>query len=191
SFLEGDISIMKPVENLEKAIDNLQSEITRYLVELSQRRLTAEEAEELPVLIHNVNDIERIGDHSENIVELTERRVEKKLSLSEEAVKELSLMWNELNSMMIETEEALKSRDSEKAENVIMREQKINRLQIDLKKSHVNRLNQGGYDLKAGIVFMDMVDNMEKIGDHLTNIAQGVIGGMRWTYKGEIRIPRS
>ncbi|MGB3081461.1 MAG: Na/Pi cotransporter family protein [Candidatus Omnitrophota bacterium] len=191
SFLEGDISIMKPVENLEKAIDNLQSEITRYLVELSQRNLTTEEAEELPVLIHNVNDIERIGDHSENIVELTERRVEKKLSLSEEAVKELSLMWNELNSMMIETEEALKSRDSEKAENVIMREQKINRLQIDLKKSHVNRLNQGGYDIKAGIVFMDMVDNMEKIGDHLTNIAQGVIGGMRWTYKGEIRIPRS
>ncbi|MGB2599526.1 MAG: Na/Pi cotransporter family protein, partial [Candidatus Omnitrophota bacterium] len=191
SFLEGDISIMKPVENLEKAIDNLQSEITRYLVELSQRNLTTEEAEELPVLIHNVNDIERIGDHSENIVELAERRVEKKLSLSEEAVKELSLMWNELNSMMIETEEALKSRDSEKAENVIMREQKINRLQIDLKKSHVNRLNQGGYDIKAGIVFMDMVDNMEKIGDHLTNIAQGVIGGMRWTYKGEIRIPRS
>ncbi|MGB2660959.1 MAG: Na/Pi cotransporter family protein [Candidatus Omnitrophota bacterium] len=190
SFLEGDISIMKPVENLEKAIDNLQSEITRYLVELSQRNLTTEEAEELPVLIHNVNDIERIGDHSENIVELTERRVEKKLSLSEEALKELSLMWNELNSMMIETEEALKSRDSEKAENVIMREQKINRLQIDLKKSHVNRLNQGGYDIKAGIVFMDMVDNMEKIGDHLTNIAQGVIGGMRWTYKGEIRIPQ-
>ena len=191
SFLEGNISITKPVENLERAIDNLQSEITRYLVELSQRRLTAEEAEELPVLIHNVNDIERIGDHSENIVELTERRIEKKLVLTDEALNELTLMWNELNSMMIETQEALKGRDSEKAESVIMREQKINHPQTSLKKSHVNRLNEGGYDLKAGIVFMDMVDNMEKIGDHLTNIAQGIIGGMRWTYKDDLRVSKT
>jgi phosphate:Na+ symporter len=187
SFLENDLSEIKAVPKFEQAVDNLQSEITRYLIELSQRTLTPEESEELPVLIHTVNDIERIGDHSENIVELAERKIEKKLPFTDEAIKELKLMWNEVNSMMIETEEALRKNDSRKAETALMREQKINHLQIELKKSHVKRLNSGACDLKSGIIFIDMVDNMEKIGDHLTNVAQGVIGGMRWTYKGEPR----
>jgi phosphate:Na+ symporter len=188
SFLEDDLQELKPVPKYEQAIDNLQSAITQYLIELSQKELTQEESEELPVLIHNVNDIERIGDHSENIMDLAERKVEKKLPLPDDAVSELGLMWNEVSSMIIETEAALKSRDSQKAETVLMREQKVNHLQVELKKAHVKRLNSGGCDLKSGILFMDMVDNMEKIGDHLTNIAQGIIGGMRWTYKGDIHV---
>ncbi len=180
SFLENDMSEMKPVGRLEQAVDNLQSAITQYLVELSQGRLSQEESEELPVLIHSVNDIERIGDHAENIVELAERKIEKKLLFSDEAIKELTLMWNELNSMMIETEDALRKNDPQIGESVLKREQRINALQIELKKSHVDRLNLGSCDLKSGIVFLDFVDNLEKIGDHLTNVAQGVIGHMRW-----------
>lgn len=187
-FLENKLDGVKQVVKLEQAVDNLQSEITQYLIELSQRTLTSEESEELPVLIHSVNDIERIGDHSENIVDLCERKIENKLSLPDAAERELKVMWNELNSMMIETEEALSENDTQRAESVIMREQKINHLQIELKRSHANRLNGAVCDLRSGIIFMDMVDNMEKIGDHLTNIAEGVIGGMRWTYKGEVRV---
>ncbi len=180
SFLENDLSAVKPVARLEQAVDNLQSAVTQYLVELSQRPLSQEESEEIPVLIHSVNDIERIGDHAENIVELAERKVEKKLPLSEEAVNELRLMWNELNSMMIETEEALRKNDTQIAENVLRREQKINEFQDELKRSHVKRLNNGSCDLLSSIVFIDFVDNLEKVGDHLTNIAQGVISEMRW-----------
>lgn len=179
-FFQGDPTAVKPVSKLEQAVDNLQSAITQYLVELSQRNLTQEESEELPVLIHNVNDIERIGDHAENIVELSERKIESKLPFTDEAMKELNLMWNELDSMMIEAEEALKKNDSQIAENVLKREQNINNFQVELKRSHVNRLNQGDCNLKSGIVFMDFVDNLEKIGDHLTNVAQGVMGKMRW-----------
>ncbi len=186
SFFENDLSALKPVAKLEQAVDNLQSAITQYLVELSQRVLSPEESQELPVLIHNVNDIERIGDHSENIVELTERKIDKKLPFSEEAISELRLMWNELNGMMIEAEEALRKNDSQMAENVLRREQRVNKFQSDLKKSHVNRLNSGACDIQSGVVFIDFVDNLEKIGDHLTNVAQGVIGEMRWRgYQGE------
>jgi phosphate:Na+ symporter len=180
SFFESDLNVLKRVSQLEQAVDNLQSEITQYLIELSQRNLSQEESEELPVLIHNVNDIERIGDHSENIVELAERKIEKKLPFTDEAIKQSTLMWNELHSMMIEVEQALKKNDSNLAKNVLAREERINRLQIELKKSHVNRLNDGRCNLKSGIVFLDLVDNLEKIGDHLTNIAEGIIGGMRW-----------
>ncbi|NQT33085.1 MAG: Na/Pi cotransporter family protein [Candidatus Omnitrophica bacterium] len=180
SFFEDDLSEAKPVERLEQAVDNLQSAITQYLVELSQEDLSREVSEELPVLIHSVNDIERIGDHAENIVELTERKIEKKLPFSEEATSELTLMWNELSSMMIEAQEALRGNDTETAENVLRREEQINKFQIDLKKAHVSRLNQSSCDMRSGVVFMDLVDNMEKIGDHLSNIAQGVVSGMRW-----------
>ncbi|RKY42446.1 MAG: hypothetical protein DRP85_02755 [Candidatus Makaraimicrobium thalassicum] len=180
SFLEGDMAALKPVTKLEQAIDNLQSAITQYLVELSQRKLSREISEELPVLIHSVNDIERIGDHAENIAELSERKMEKKLPFTNEAINELSLMWNELSSMMIEAEEALRKNASQIAETVLNREQRVNDFQINLKKAHINRLHHGLCNIRSGVVFMDFVDNLEKIGDHLTNIAQGVMGEMKW-----------
>jgi phosphate:Na+ symporter len=186
-FFERDIAAPKQVIKLERAVDNLQSSITQYLVELSQRDLSQEVSEELPVLIHSVNDIERIGDHAENIVEFAERRIEEKLPFTDEAINELRLMWNELSSMMAETEEALKSNDTQIAESVLKREHRINHFQEDLKNSHVSRLNARHCNIISGIVFIDLIDNMEKIGDHLTNVAQGVIGKMRWrTYEEEL-----
>ncbi|MFC1624188.1 Na/Pi cotransporter family protein [Candidatus Omnitrophota bacterium] len=180
SFIEDDPARSKQVPELEQTVDNLQSEITQYLVELSQRTLTENQSEELPVLIHSVNDVERIGDHSENIAELTERKIEKKLPFTNEAIKELTLMWNELHSMMIETEKALEKNDFNIARNVLVREERINTFQIELKKSHVNRLSQGSCNIRSGIIFLDFVDNLEKIGDHLSNVAKGVVGHMRW-----------
>jgi phosphate:Na+ symporter len=180
AFLEDDLSAARPVPKYEQAVDNLQSAITQYLVELSQRGLTEEISQELPVLIHSVNDIERVGDHAENIVELAERKIEKKLSFTDDAMKDLTLMWNELSSMMIETAEALKKNDPSVAESVLEREHRINLFQEDLKDSHVSRLNSGQCNMISGVVFIDLVDNLEKIGDHLTNVAQGVIGKMRW-----------
>ena len=184
AFFENTMNGVKNVAKIEQAVDTLQSEITQYLIELSQRTLSVEESEELPVLIHSVNDIERVGDHAENIVEFVERRVENKLPFSDDAIKGLRGMWNELNCMMIETEQALKRNDTQIAESVLQREQRINDFQIKLKISHVNRLSEGICDIQSGIVFMDFIDSLEKIGDHLTNVAQGVIGGMRWrTYE--------
>lgn len=180
SFLENDLDKLTAIQELEEAVDNLQSEITQYLVELSQKNLTQIQSEELPVLIHSVNDVERVGDHSENIMELSERKFEKKLPFSDEAIRELTLMWNELHSMILETEQALDKNDQGIAKNVLVREQRINRFQVELKKSHVNRLNEEKCNIKSGILFLDFVDNLEKIGDHLSNIAQGIVGGMRW-----------
>jgi len=179
-FFGNNLSSLKKIHEREQAVDNLQSAITQYLVEVSQRTLTEDQSEELPVLIHSVNDVERIGDHSENIAELVERRVEKKLPITSEAMKELTLMWNELHSMMIEAAIALEKSDPDMAKSVVSREERINAFQIDLRKSHVSRLNEGKCSLISGIVFIDLVDNLEKIGDHLTNVAQGVLEGMRW-----------
>jgi len=184
-FFKNDMNALKPVPEMEQAVDDLQSSITQYLVEISQKDLTQVESEELPVMIHSVNDVERIGDHSENIVELVERKLEKKLPFTDNAIKELTLMWNELHSMMIETAIALEKDDFKIAEKVLVREERINKFQTELKKSHVDRLGEGSCNLKSGIVFIDLVDNLEKIGDHLSNIAQGVLEGMRWKARVE------
>ncbi|MDP8264432.1 MAG: Na/Pi cotransporter family protein [Candidatus Aceula lacicola] len=187
SFLKNDLGKIAGISEREEAVDNLQTEITQYLVELSQRNLTLDQSEELPVLIHSVNDVERVGDHSENILELSERKFEKKLPFTDEAIRELTLMWNELHSMILETEQALDASDVDIARRVLAREKNINEFQFTLKKAHVRRLNDSKCNIKSGIVFLDFVDNLEKIGDHLSNVAKGIIGGMKWnpTEKGD------
>ena len=180
SFIKNTNGAEKKVAEMEEAIDNLQSEITQYIVELSQKGLAAYEDEQLPVLIHNVNDIERIGDHSENIVDLAERRIEGRLRMSDKAINDIKAMWNEVSGMLADTEQILKTNDVEHAGNILSHEERVNLFQKELKDGHVDRLNNKECDLKSGVIFLDFVDNLEKIGDHLTNIAQGVMSNMRW-----------
>lgn len=164
----------------EEAVDNLQREITRYLIALSRRNLDDNQAQEIPVLIHSVNDIERIGDHAENIVELAERRIDQQLVFSAAAAAELETMYRVLLAMLDEVATALGSGDRDAARRALKHEEKLNRMQLEFRQTHVERLDAGSCRLISGLVFLDAVDNFEKIGDHLTNIAQAVIGGLRW-----------
>lgn len=179
-FFNNDWKTAQKVAEKEEAVDNLQMEITRYLVELSRRSLAKEEAQRLPVLLHTVNDIERIGDHAENLVELVERKMERKLIFSAQAIDELKKMYVEVDNMVGDVVLALRDRDMDSAKRALKREETLNRLQIELRQSHVRRLEEGKCQLLSGLVFLDFVQNLEKIGDHLTNIAQSVLGGLRW-----------
>jgi len=180
SFLENDLKKIDKVLELETVTDNLQSEITQYIIELSQRNLLQVESQSLPVLIHNVNDLERIGDHSQNLAELTRRKIEGKLPFTDNAINEINLMWDQIRMMFAEAEDALKNGNVKAAKAMLEREEHINKLQNDFKQSHVNRLNEGSCQLNAGFIFIEFIDNLEKIGDRLTNIAQSVIGKMKW-----------
>jgi len=180
SFINGDIKEIASIKKYEDATDNLQSEITQYLIDLSQRELSIEESEELPVWIHNVNDFERIGDHSQNIAELANRKNDENLPLSDDAVDEMNLMWNEISHMLEEASQALSKSDVDIAMKVLDREKCVNDLHEKFKKTHINRLNKGKCRLESGFVFLEFIDNMEKIGDRLTNVAQSVLGKMRW-----------
>lgn len=179
-FFNNDRKLMDKACKREDSTDDLQKEIARYLIELSQRNLNPEEAEELPVLLHSINDIERIGDHAVNIVELAERRMEQKLPFSSTAFAELKEMYQQVDEMMREVINALEYDDLNEAREALKREDEINKFQTDLRQSHVQRLNDGDCKLLSGLVFIDFVDNLEKVGDHLTNIAQSVLSGLRW-----------
>ncbi len=180
SFLEGNLKILKKAEIYERTTDNLQSSITQYLIDLSQRELTEEQSREIPVIIHNVNDLERIGDHARNLAELAQSRWESDAAFSEEALKEMEALWQEVKAMLADTEIALKDSNVEAAQKMLEREGKVNEMHGFFKEAHVKRLNKGRCNLNANFIFLDYIDNMEKIADHLTNIAQAVIGHMQW-----------
>ena len=164
----------------EEAVDNLQAEITRYLIDISMEELDERDAEMIPVFIHSVNDIERIADNAENIMELAQRKYQQKLPFTDDAVAELNRMIDVSLSMIENVIDGLANGDTTHAARALKGEEKLNNFQIEFRLNHVRRLEAGGCNMLSGLVFLDFVDYLEKIGDHLANIAQGLMGGLRW-----------
>jgi len=161
---------------LEGAINNLDKKITEYLVLLSEKPLSPTDSEKHSVLAGVVGDIERVGDHVENLVELVDFQISNRVSLSDEALAELNEMLELTISTLQDAVEALTNFDTELAQTVIAKERKIDQMERVLRKRHVLRLNERSCSGDASIIFVDMVSNLERIGDHAVNIADGVLG---------------
>ena len=179
-LIAGNGQKLKEAMQTEDIIDDFQLEITSYLVELSREQLSEEVSNELPVLLHTVNDLERIGDHAVNIVEIAQRKIEQKLSFSEGALAEADKLRTKVEHMFDCVITALEKNDIESAKAALVIEGNLNRMQMEYRRSHVQRMSDGICTAEGGLIFIDLVDNAEKIGDHLTNIAQAVIGGLQW-----------
>ncbi len=179
-LVEDDKGELVKVMHAEDLIDEFQHEITSYLVSLSREQLSDVVAIELPAFLHTVNDLERVGDHAVNIVEIAERKIEQKLFFSDDALREAEELRKEIAEMFENILPALKENDLERAKRALKNEEKLNQMQIDLRRSHVQRMTERRCLPEAGLIFIDLVDNVEKIGDHLTNVAQAVIGGLQW-----------
>jgi len=184
-LLESDLKKLGSVQRIEDYIDMFQFEITAYLSELSRREISDELSDTLPVLLHTVNDLERIGDHAVNIVEIGERKIEHKLTFTGKAVSEANLLRQEAANMSEIILEALKKNTPAAAVPALTIENNLNTMQRDLRRSHVKRMGSGECDPLTGLIFIDLVDNVEKAGDHMANIAQAVIGGLQWDYEEE------
>jgi len=161
-------------------VDSFQLEITSYLTSLSSRQLDDEVSIELPVLLHTVNDLERIADHAVNIVEVAERKIEQKLSFSDSALAEAGQLRQEVEEMFDCVVTALQENDVTIARTALPHEAALNSMQMEFRRSHVQRMSDGVCTPQTGLLFIDLVDNVEKIGDHLTNVAQAIIGGLHW-----------
>jgi len=179
-LIENNRRKLDMARTTEDVTDTLQYEITSYLAALSTKELSDEMSAQLPVLLHTINDLERVGDHAVNIVEIAERKIEQKLSFSDSAVAETAQLKKEAEQMCDYIITALEDNDIEAAKSALVIEDNLNRMQIDFRRSHVQRMREGVCSPEAGLIFIDLVDNVEKVGDHLTNIAQGVIGGLQW-----------
>ena len=179
-IIEDDRKKLGSVKEIEDIVDSLQFEITSYLSALSSRHLSEEVSVELPVLLHAVNDLERVGDHAVNIVEIAQRKIDQKLSFSNSALAEAEQLKKEAAQMFGYVIAALENNDTAAARSALVNENNLNRMQVDFRRSHVQRMTDRICSAETGLIFIDLVDNVEKIGDHLSNIAQAVIGGLQW-----------
>ncbi|MBD8069159.1 Na/Pi cotransporter family protein [Bacillus sp. PS06] len=160
---------------LEDAINNLDRKITDYLVLLSSAPLSVSESEEHSILMDTVRDIERIGDHFENVIELVDHQINSKLKLTEGAMADLEEMFELTISTVKQAVSALENNDKEAARQVVTKEDQIDTMERTLRKKHILRLNEGECTGASGIVFVDIISNLERVGDHAVNIAEAVL----------------
>ncbi len=175
ALLEGDSKKAHQVFDIEKKINNLEEGIVDYLVKLSNEDISSRERVILDGFFNTVNDIERIGDHADNIAELCISRLDDNAVFSDGATKELNSMISDCMAAFSKALDALHSYDVVSAHSVIEMESYIDMLEKKLRKQHIQRLRDGLCDITASVIYLDVISNLERVGDHASNIALAVL----------------
>ncbi len=181
-LMDDDLEKIEEARRKERQTDEFQYEITAYLSKLARRPLSRELSDEIPVLLHTVNDLERIGDLAVNITEITERKTSQKICFDDETMQEARNLLGFIKKMFAYIRTALKNGDKDAAKAALELENRLNNVQIEVRKNRVRRIGNNECSAEAGLILIDLVDNVEKIGDHLANIAQSVLGGLQWEH---------
>ncbi len=162
---------IEEVYEVEKNINFLNHAITDYLVKINQTTLPIEDLNSLGALFHVVNDIERIGDHAENVADAARQRKEEGISISKEAQKELGDMLEMVNKIIRYAVEMFARSDESHMQEIVTLEDQVDEKERELQKKHVERLTKGECSPEAGMIFSDIVSGLERVADHATNIA--------------------
>lgn len=162
---------IEEVYEVEKNIDFLSHAITNYLVKINQTTLPIEDLKSIGALFHVVNDIERIGDHAENIADSAVRRQETGVGFSKEAQRELGEMMDMVNTILRFSFEMFVKSTEEHVEDIRNLEEAIDEKEKELQQKHIERLSNNECSPEAGALFSDIVSGLERVADHATNIA--------------------
>jgi len=175
AFEKNDENLIKKVYDNEEIINTLNEAITTYLVKLSKRELSDKESKIVAATFHVINDIERIGDHAENIADLTQQKINKKLEYSNQAMEQIKNMYEKTSKSLQTAIDSYAENDIIKAKEVNEIESEVDRLQKKYRDLHVKRLYDGVCNAYSGTIFLDIVNNLERVSDHSMNIAESVI----------------
>lgn len=175
ALLAGDEEKAQKVFEVEKTIDYLNHEITQYLVKANQLSLPVDDRKLLGALFHVVSDIERVGDHAENIAEDAHAKKTLKLSFSDAGNKELREMVEMVNEILGLSLDMFSNNTKEHLEEILALEKRIDIKERELQNSHIDRLNSNQCTAQAGMMFSDLASNLERVGDHATNIAFSIL----------------
>ena len=173
-FLKRDLDEERIAElaRMEDEVDEMQKEITDYLVQLMHKQLSRELSELIPLLMHATNDAERIADHAKSIVILTRRLEEEDGTLSENAVGSLKRLWSILDDDARQVIDSLDGSRPIPVENALDDEREVGRLADKFESEHIERLRKGECSAPTGVIYIEMLGELEKIGNRLTNIAE-------------------
>ena len=159
----------------EKSINQLQKTILNYLLKLSKAPLSEEDRETVDTLFNTVNDIERIGDHAENLAEIAQSAIDGQVYFSEQGQNEISDMYNKVIASYSYVLEAMVTSDVNLACKVIKMEEQVDIMEESCRVNHMRRLNNNLCSIDNGIIYFEILANLERISDHAANIAEKVI----------------
>ncbi len=162
------------VHRREEIVDELQDEISDYLAKLMSQMLTERESEVVPVLMHAVHDAERVGDLATNILKLAERRIEKRIVLSEITRADLDEMFRSVDAQCAHVVEALHTGNLEAARLCLAVEEKTNALQRRIAGRNIKEFDPKQTTVRETVLVLDALATFERIGDHLVNIAERI-----------------
>ena len=159
----------------EKIINQLERDILEYLIQLSNSAISGEDRAIVDELFNTINDIERIGDHADNIAELSMYFIEKDLTFSEESIKDINTMYTKVLKTFDLALESMKDGSTETALKAVSTEEQVDIIERSCRSAHIYRLNNSMCNPEAGIIFLDLLSNLERVSDHASNIAKAVI----------------
>lgn len=175
-FLDADLTAARQVNDAEDVLDYLNQEITTYLVEIKSLDLNDRDQHLAGSLFHVINDLERIGDHSINILEIAQKRMDDKVKFTAKAEQELSDMYLRVAHMVDQSLHIFSDQltDPDILAGVENEEQAVDDLTAALRDRHVERLKNHKCSARNGMLYLDMITNLERIADHANNIAGSV-----------------
>ena len=168
----------KTAENIrawEDKTDHYEDVLGTYLVKLSANHISGEGSAEAAMLLKAIGDFERIGDHASSVLKAAEEMKEKNIVFTEGARKELSILRSAVNEIVGLACKAFAENDVEAAFKVEPLEQVVDGIKEQLRRRHIERLQQGLCTIEAGFVWSDLLTDLGRVSDHCSNIAGGVI----------------
>lgn len=175
-FLRDDPKPLEEAFRREQQVNAFNRQITEFLSHLGRRRLSEDENRSIREFHNVVANIERVGDHGENIAELTEFSQRDELTYSSSAITDLKEMAACALEAFDLSLEAWAEKDAAKAKKVFELERQVDALEEQTRESHIDRLNRSECHPSSGVVFLDLASNLERIADHAANIAALVPG---------------
>ncbi len=174
AFVKDDSKKIDQVNETEKVVNELNREITAYAAKLGQASLSDDLSRVLALYVNGIGDIERVGDHAQNLIEMYEMKRDQNVAFSEAGVEEFTMMFDrarEAFSLAMESVRTEKFPDMNRIDEL---EDEIDRGEKELRLRHVARLNAGVCAPSASVIFIDILSNLERIGDHAHNISLAV-----------------
>ncbi|MEE1279295.1 MAG: Na/Pi cotransporter family protein [Oscillospiraceae bacterium] len=159
----------------EDSLDVFEDKLGSFLVKISTKDISTADSNKVSMMLHTIGDFERIGDHALNLVRTAKEIDEKKVEFSKEAQKQMDVAVSALKEILEITFTAFVENDIEKAKNVEPLEQVIDGIAAKIKTDHVSRLQKGDCTIEYGFILSDILNNIERVSDHCSNIAVALI----------------
>ncbi len=170
----GKLEKQEKFANREKHLNFLNREISKFLVELSAKEISFKDELMLASFYHVVSDLERVGDYSENIMEYADELQKLKTTFSDVALAQLDEMTEAIHKVFENSIKAFEYQDMELLEVVYKYEDMVDEFKMQLDRDHIKRLNSNQCSASTGAVYLSLVSNLERISDHMQNIAKSI-----------------